>query len=248
MKIFFIFLIFSTNLFSKLTFEELDLIRSYSNADSKSIIRNGTNFCNNYFKKNFSSTELNYQNSFTCKFSKKRNRFYIYMLAVDKRNSISLKEFCSDILISWPDIYEHVNKKSLKFKKIDYLSGFYVENFFYDKVIDFSNNYEDNQRIISNEINNYIIKNRDNFSNNNKENNLLIKNEIKKINKIYKKIISGTITDLDILINQILKDTVRYKIFVNDIVNFKSYSCNWIPGKNKDPYIKREKFSEFENI
>ncbi len=248
MKIFFLFFIFSTNLFSKLTFEELDLIRSYSDADAKSIIQNGTSFCNNYFKKNFSSSELNYQNSFTCKFSKKRNRFYIYMLAVDKRDTISLKEFCSDVLFSWPDIYEHVDKKNLKFQKKDYLSGFYIENFFYDKVIDFSNNYEDNQRIISNEINNFILKNRDNFSNNNKENNLLIKNEIKKINKIYKKIISGTITDLDILINKILTDIVRYKIFVNDIVNFKSYSCNWIPGKDKDPYVKREKFSEFENI
>ncbi len=247
MKIFIIFLIFSANLFSKLTFEEIDLIRSYSDVDAKSIIQNGTGFCNNYFKRNFSSSELNYQNSFTCKFSKKRNRFYIYMLAIDKRDSKSLKKFCSDILLSWPDIYEHV-EKNFKFQKKDYLSGFYIENFFYDKVIDFSDNYDDDQRTISNELNNYILKNRNNFSNNNEENNLLIKKEIKKINKIYKKIISGTTTDLDILINQILTDIVRYKIFVNDIVNFKSYSCNWIPGKDKDPYVKREKFSEFENI
>lgn len=248
MKIFFLFLIFSTNLFSKLTFEELDLIRSYSDADAKSIIQNGTSFCNDYFKKNFSSSELNYQNSFTCKFSKKRNRFYVFMLAIDKRDSSSLKEFCSDILVSWPDIYDHVNTKSLKFQKKDYLSGFYIENFFYDKVIDFSNNYENDQRIISNEINNFILKNRDNFSDNNKQNNLLIEKKIKRINKIYKKIISGTKTDLDILINQILTNTVRYKIFVNDVVNFKSYSCNWIPGKETDPYVKREKYSEFENI
>ena len=248
MKIFFLFLIFSTNLFSKLTFEEIDLMRSYSDADAKSIIQNGTRFCNDYFKKNFSSSELNYQNSFTCKFSKKRNRFYVYMLAIDKRDSNSLKEFCSDILSTWPDIYEHIDKKSLKFQKKDYLSGFYIENFFYDKVIDFSDNFDDDQRIISNEINNFILKNRDNFSNNNKENNLLIEKEIRKINKIYKKIISGTKTDLDILIDQILTDIVRYKIFVNDIVNFKSYSCNWKPGKNLVPYVKREKFSEFENI
>ena len=247
MKIFFLFLIFSTNLFSKLTFEELDLIRSYSDADARSIIQNGTSFCNNYFKKNFSSFELNYQNSFTCKFSKKRNRFYIYMLAVDKRDSISLKKFCSDILFSWPDIYEHIDK-NFKFKKKDYLSGFYIENFFYDKVINFSDNYENNQRIIRNEIDNYILKNRNNFSDNNKKNNLLIEKEIKKINKIYKKIISSTKTDLDTLIDQILTDIVRYKIFVNDVAKFKSYSCNWIPGKDKDPYIKREKFSEFENI
>ena len=247
MKIFFIFLIFSTNLFSKLTFEELDIIRSYSNTDSESIIQNGTNFCNDYFKKNFSSTELNYQNSFTCKFSKKRNRFYIYMLAVDKKSSYSLKEFCSNILLSWPDIYEHMDK-NFKFQKKDYLSGFYIENFFHDKVIDFSNNYENDQRIISNEINNFILNNRKNFSDNNTENNLLIKKEINKINKIYKKIISGTETDLDILIDKILEDIVRYKIFVNDIANYKSYSCNWIPGKNIDPYVKREKYSEFENI
>ena len=247
MKIFFIFLIFSTNLFSKITFEEIDLIRSYTDVNAKSIIQNGTNFCNDYFERNFSSSELNYQNSFTCKFSKKRNRFYVFMLAIDKKDSKSLKKFCSDILLSWPDIYEHVDK-NFKFQKKDYLSGFYIENFYYDKVIDFSDNYEDDQRKISNELNNFILKNRNNFSNNNEENNLLIEKEIKKIKKIYKKIISGTNTDLHILINQILTDIVRYKIFVNDIVNFKSYSCNWIPGKDKDPYVKREKFSEFENI
>ena len=165
MKIFFIFLIFSASLFPKLTLEEIDLMRSYSDLDAKSIIQNGTSFCNDYFKRNFSSTDYDYQNSFTCKFSKKRNRFYVYMLAVDKRDSKSLKKFCSDILLSWPDIYEHVDRK-FKFKKIDYLSGFYIENFFYDKVIDFSDKYEDDQRIISNELNNYILKNRDNFSNN----------------------------------------------------------------------------------
>ena len=247
MKIIFIFLFFSINIFSKITFEELDLIRSYSDNNANSIIQSGTSFCNDYFEKNFSSSELNYQNSFTCKFSKKRNRFYVYMVSVDKKGSTSLKEFCSDILLSWPDIYEHVDK-NFKFQKKDYLSGFYVENFFYDKVIDFSDNYENDQRTISNELNNYILKNRNNFSDNNKENNLLIEKEIKKISKIYKKIISGTKTDLDNLIDQILTDIVRYKIFVNDVAKFKSYSCNWIPGKDKDPYVKREKFSEFENI
>ena len=247
MKILFICLIFSSNLILPITLEELDYIRAISDNNSQSIIQNGTSFCNNYFKKNFSSTELNYQNSFTCKFSKRRNRFYIYMLAVEKRDSISLKKFCSDILFSWPDIYEHVDK-NIKFQKKDYLSGFYIENFYYDKVIDFSDNYENDQRTISNEINNYILKNRNNFSDNNKENNLLVEKEIKKINKIYKKIISGTKTDLDTLIDKILKDIVRYKIFVNDVAKFKSYSCNWIPGKDKDPYVKREKFSEFENI
>ena len=247
MKIIFIFLIFSTNIFTKLTLEEIDHIRLFTDPNSNSIIQNGTSFCNDYFEKNFSSEKYKYKNSFTCKFSKKRNRFYVYMVSVDKKGSTSLKEFCSDILLSWPDIYEHVDK-NFKFQKKDYLSGFYVENFFYDKVIDFSDNYENDQRTISNELNNYILKNRNNFSDNNKENNLLIEKEIQKINKIYKKIISGTKTDLDNLIDQILTDIVRYKIFVNDVAKFKSYSCNWIPGKDKDPYVKREKFSEFENI
>ncbi len=247
MKIIFIFLIFSTNIFTKLTLEEIDHIRLFTDPNSNSIIQNGTSFCNDYFEKNFSSEKYKYKNSFTCKFSKKRNRFYVYMVSVDKKGSTSLKEFCSDILLSWPDIYEHIDK-NFKFQKKDYLSGFYVENFFYDKVIDFSDNYENDQRTISNELNNYIFKNRNNFSDNNKENNLLIEKEIKKINKIYKKIISGTKTDLDNLIDQILTDIVRYKIFVNDVAKFKSYSCNWIPGKDKDPYVKREKFSEFENI
>ena len=227
--------------------EEIDHVRLFTDPNSNSIIQNGTGFCNDYFEKNFSSEKYKYKNSFTCKFSKKRNRFYVYMVSVDKKGSTSLKEFCSDILLSWPDIYEHVDK-NFKFQKKDYLSGFYVENFFYDKVIDFSDNYENDQRTISNELNNYILKNRNNFSDNNKENNLLIEKEIKKISKIYKKIISGTKTDLDTLIDQILTDIVRYKIFVNDVAKFKSYSCNWIPGKDKDPYVKREKFSEFENI
>jgi len=247
MKIFFIFLIFSTNLFSKLTFEEIDLIRSYTDIESNSIIQNGTSFCNNYFEKNFSNEELNYKNSFMCKFSKKRNRFYIFMLAVDKKKSSSLKEFCNDILLSWPDIYDHMDK-NFKFQKKEYLSGFYVENFFYDKVLNFSNQYQNDQRIIRNEINNFILKNRNNFSDDNTENNFLIQKELNKINRIYKKIISKSKSDLDILINQILNDIVRYKIFVNDTKNFKSYSCNWIPGKLSKPYIKREKFSEFENI
>lgn len=247
MKIFFIFLIFSTNLFSKITFGELDLIRSYSDVDAKSMVQNGTSFCNDYFKRNFSSTELNYQNSFTCKFSKKRNRFYVYMLAIDKRDSSSLKEFCSDILLSWPDIYDHLDNK-FKFQKKEYLSGFYIENFFFDKVIDFSGIHETDQRIISNEINNFILKNRGNYSHNNKENSLLIKKQLKKINKIHQKIISKSESDLDILTKQLLNEIVRYKVFVNDTKNFRSYSCNWQPGKGFTPYVKKEKFSEFENI
>ena len=76
----------------------------------------------------------------------------------------------------------------------------------------------------------------------------MIEKQINKINKIYKKVISKSESDLDILITQILKDVVRYKIFVNDIKNFKSYSCNWKPNKDLVPYVKKEKYSDFENI
>ena len=247
MRIFLIFFIFSTNLASKITFEELDFIRSVSDKNSNSIIQNGTSFCNDYFERNFSSVDYKYRNSFMCKFSKKRNRFYVYMLAETKKVSIPIREFCSNVLLSWPEVYEHMDK-NFKFQKKEYLSGFYVENFFYDKVLDFSNQYENDQRIIRNEINNFILQNRNNFSDDNRENNLLIQKELNKINRIYKKIISESKSDLDILINQILNDIVRYKVFVNDIKNFKSYSCNWIPGKLSKPYVKKEKFSEFENI
>ena len=41
---------------------------------------------------------------------------------------------------------------------------------------------------------------------------------------------------------------VRYKVFVNDVKNLRSFSCNWMPGKGREPYVKKEKFSEFENI
>jgi len=68
------------------------------------------------------------------------------------------------------------------------------------------------------------------------------------MNRIYKKIVSNTETDLDKIIKSELNNIVRYKIFVNDLKNFQSYSCNWKPGKGIEPYVKREKFSEFENI
>ena len=55
-------------------------------------------------------------------------------------------------------------------------------------------------------------------------------------------------SNLDSIINQQLEKIVRYKIFVNDVQNFKSYSCNWKPGNGEIPYVKREKYSEFEDI
>ena len=138
--------------------------------------------------------------------------------------------------------------EKFEFQEKEYLSGFFIENLFNNKILNFSNEYTKDKRKINNEINNYILQNRFNFSDNNQENNLLVQNEINKINKIYKKFISKSKSDLDILIKQLLNKSVRYKIFVNDIKNFKSYSCNWRPGKGIEPYVKRERFSEFENI
>ncbi len=169
------------------------------------------------------------------------------MLAVEKNNSIPLKEFCTNILQSWPQVYDHMNLKFI-FEKKDYLDGFYIENIFNERILSFKDNYFLDQQQIKNQINTFILENRSNFNENNEMNNKIIRNALSKINKIYKKIISGKETDLDILIDKILEDIVRYKIFVNDIANYKSYSCNWIPGKNMDPYVKREKYSEFENI
>ena len=247
MKVLSIYLIIFSNFIATLTFEELDYIRSFTDSNSPSIIQNGTSFCNNYFAKNSSTTESRTKNHFICKFSKIRDRFYIYKLAVNKRDTKPLKEFCEETLSTRPEISQHMDEK-FEFQEKEYLSGFFIENLFNNKILNFSNEYTKDKRKINNEINNYIFQNRFNFSDNNQENNLLVQNEINKINKIYKKFISKSKSDLDILIKQLLNKSVRYKIFVNDIKNFKSYSCNWRPGKGIEPYVKRERFSEFENI
>lgn len=168
------------------------------------------------------------------------------MLSVQKKGDLSLKNFCIKILNKWPEILDHTNPK-LQYQKKEYLSGFYIENFFYDKVLSFSNNYSQDQQLISNEIDNFILKNRDIFTNDNQDNNQIIERELTKINKIYKKVISQKKTNLEKVIKEQLEKTTRYKIFINDVNNFKSYSCNWMPGKGQIPYVKREKFSEFEN-
>ena len=169
------------------------------------------------------------------------------MLSVQKKEPNSLKNFCSEILNNWPNISDHMDSK-FNYQNKEYLDGFYIENFYYDKVLSFSKEYQNDQRKIKNEIDNFIIKNRNIFTNNNQLNNEILKKEFIKINKIYKKIISEKSSNLETVINQQLKEIIRYKIFVNDINNFQSYSCNWQPGKGRIPYIKREKFSEFENI
>jgi hypothetical protein len=246
-KILLILLIFSSKIYSTITFEDLDYIRSFTDEDSKSIIESGTDFCTNYFDKNFLTTDNKFKNFFLCKFSNKRNRFYVYMLAVDKKDKSPIKEFCLNLLNSWPEIYDHMDE-NLNYQKKNYLKGFFVENFYNNKILNFSNNFLNDQRLINNEINKFIIENRSNFSENNKDNNNIVQKEIHKLNKIYKKILSRTDSNLDLLIKTILNDVVRYKIFVNDTKNFISYSCNWQPKKGFIPYVKREKFSEFEKI
>ena len=187
-----------------------------------------------------------FKNIFLCKFSKKRNRFYVYMLSVQKTGQLSLKNFCLEILKKWPEILDHTDSK-FHYQKKQYLSGFYVENYFYDKVLSFSNNYKKDQQLMNNEIDNFILKNRKKFTNNNQQNNQILEDEISKIKKIYKKALSENPTNLEIVIKQQLDKILRYKIFINDVKNFQSYSCNWMPGKGREPYVKREKFSEFEN-
>ncbi len=249
MKKLIIFYLFTSQIFSNISLEEIDSIRSFTDKDSKSIITNGTIFCNDYFSKKAGSLKIDnkeFKNIFLCKFSKKRNRFYIYMLSVQKKGDLSLKNFCIKILNKWPEILDHTNPK-LQYQKKEYLSGFYIENFFYDKVLSFSNNYSQDQQLIRNEIDNFILKNRDIFTNDNQDNNQIIERELTKINKIYKKVISQKKTNLEKVIKEQLEKTTRYKIFINDVKNFKSYSCNWMPGKGQIPYVKREKFSEFEN-
>ena len=92
-------------------------------------------------KKIFPETKLKYQNNFICKFSKKRNRFYVYMLAVDKKSSSPLKEFCKDIIESWPELSDHMDKNLLIMKE-NTLKGFFVDNLFNNKVLNFSNQYK----------------------------------------------------------------------------------------------------------
>ena len=142
------------------------------------------------------------------------------MLAVELNNKTSLKEFCNKVLTSNPEVSDHMLKK-FSFQKKAYLSGFYVDNFFNDKVLNFFNDSEKDKLIMNNEINNFIIQNRFNFTEDNDQNNKLVKNEIRKVNKIYKKIVTNSESYLDKVIKAQLEKIVRYKIFVNDIKNLK---------------------------
>ena len=249
MKPHFIFLIlFSQISFVNITLEDLDYFRSISNIENNSIISSGTDHCNNFFdRNNLIINYEKYENFFLCKFSKKRNRFYVYMLGVEKKGTEKLKDFCTRIMNNWPLVSDHLDK-NFPSENQPYLKGFYIDNLFNETILDFSKNYKRDQRLINNEINKYILENRDLFTKNNIKKNEIIEKELKKISLIYKKVISGDISNLDKIIKNQLDKIVRYKIFINDTKRFISYSCNWEPGKGLEPYVKREKFSEFENI
>ena len=72
--------------------------------------------------------------------------------------------------------------------------------------------------------------------------------DIDKLDSVYKKIISGEESNLDRVIRSELDKITRYKVFINDLEKLKTYSCTWTPGKGSKPYVKLEKFKEFENI
>tara|TARA_B100000925_G_scaffold281472_1_gene253293 strand:- start:419 stop:928 length:510 start_codon:yes stop_codon:yes gene_type:complete len=169
------------------------------------------------------------------------------MLAVEKKGTEKLKDFCTKIINNWPLVTDHLDK-NFPSENQPYLNGFYIENFFNKTVLDFSKNYKRDQRLINNEIDKYILENREIFTKDNIKNNEIIEKKLEKISSIYKKIIGEDISDLDKIIKNQLNKIVRYKIFINDTKKFISYSCNWEPKKGLEPYIKREKFSEFEDI
>ena len=243
-------ILISSFIFNEIKLYEIDTYRSISDPSSQSIIENGTSFCNDFFDKNKKivfEEDKRFKNFFLCKFSVERNRFYVYMLSQTKDKNQSIKESCIKIINRWPWISDHMDK-DFSFQAKDYLKGFFIENIYNNRALSFSNNLKKDSLLINNEIDNYIIEKRKLFTEDNLKNNEIVQNEINKINRIYKKILSNKETDLEKIIKVELNKIVRYKIFVNDVINFKSYSCNWQPGKGLEPYVKREKFSEFEDV
>ncbi len=243
-------LIYPLYFYGQISLSEIDFFRKITNPDSIPIVTNGENHCNDYFEKKRGSSQFDenkFKNFFSCKFSPKRDRFYIYMLSVERDKNIPLRDFCKNIILDNSYVADHMDKIYI-YQKKEYLNGFFVENLFNDRVVSFKNNYEKDQQIINNEINNFIINNRSKFSSNNDENIKLLRKEKRKLEKIYRKVITNSESDLDRVIKKELDKIVRYKIFVNDIRTFTSYSCNWVPGKGLIPYVKKEKFSEFEDV
>lgn len=244
------FLLFITSnlIFTHLNLIDIDSFRKISDQKSVSIIKSGTKFCNDFFNPREKLLKNNnYLNTFFCKFSKKRNRFYIYMVSQYKNDKLSVKEFCIEEIKKREIILDHIDI-SFRKQKIEYLRGFYVDNIFNNEVMSFSNNFKMDKLKINNEINKLIFQKKESFTDNNINNNRNVKKEIEKLNRVYKKIIQEEESNLDkIILNELILIT-RYKIFINDIKKYKTYSCNWKPGQGLVPYVKKEKFSEFENI
>jgi hypothetical protein len=169
------------------------------------------------------------------------------MVSQYKNDKLSVKEFCIEEIKKREIILDHIDI-SFRKQKIEYLRGFYVDNIFNNEVMSFSNNFKMDKLKINNEINKLIFQKKESFTDNNINNNRNVKKEIEKLNRVYKKIIQEEESNLDkIILNELILIT-RYKIFINDIKKYKTYSCNWKPGQGLVPYVKKEKFSEFENI
>ena len=245
-----IFLLTLSNLsYGNLKLNDIDNLRLLTAPDSLSIIKTGTDFCNDFFQKNknLDIQQNKFKNFFICKFSTKRNRFYIYMLAVDKDYSLTLKENCINIIRKWPWILDHIDER-YNVQKKEYLDGFYIDNVFNDEILSFTKNIALDEQRLNNQISKLILQNRENFSNDNSKNNLFVEEQINKLNRVYKKIVNEEITDLDKVIKSQLAKITRYKVFINDLKKSKSYSCTWSPEKGLNPYVKVEKFNEFDQI
>ena len=62
MKVLIYFVFLSQSLMAQISLEDLDFLRSLSQENSQSIIKNGTVFCNDYFKNNKYDKNLKYEN------------------------------------------------------------------------------------------------------------------------------------------------------------------------------------------
>ena len=169
------------------------------------------------------------------------------MLAHHKDTNSSIKNFCINFIKEQEFIFDHLSEILVNQNR-EFYKGFYIDNLFNNSTLDFSNNINQDRVTMNNEINRLIENKRNIFSKNNKKNNFILQQEISELKRIYNKIINNQISDLDKITSIELNKITRYKVFINDIKNYKSYSCTWTPGKGIVPYIKKEKFSEFENI
>ena len=177
--------LFANFLVGNLKLSELDSLRALTISDSTSIISSGNNLCNEFFEKNknLNTNPKKFKNFFLCKFSEKRNRFYIYMLGVERDYTFSLKENCLQIIQNWPWISDHMDEK-YSYQEKEYLSGFFIENIFNKKVLKVSDNVFIDEQILNNELNKLIIANRNNFSEDNDKNNDFLQKFYQKFKKV----------------------------------------------------------------